>query len=818
MALHGVRKEAEQNQHAYFRDTRTLGQKFSTFCMSENAVVIFVMAIAVSIFASGITELFFIGSGCFYWYFLSKNKKEGIPYMKPASSGEIDPNNIHPGTGKPQEANGIMFFGNENEPKTGAEVWFANDDARTHILVFGTTGAGKTEALLGFAYNSLVQGSGFIYVDGKGDNSLWSKVYNMARRVGRDDDVLIINYMTGGNKDLRSMPVGETVSNTVNPFAVGNASMISELFNGLMSGGDGGDDMWAGRARSFVAALVRVLVYMRDKGEINMYIDEIRDFFELGKLSKLVGRKDIPTGVMDALRNYVVNLPGMDDNTLKSLQAGRPIQSQTVYEQHGYITMQLTETMNLLADDYGHVFKTPMGEVDFFDVVANRRILIVLLPALEKSPASLSSLGKIIVSGLKAMMASALGADIEGNKATLTDVKPTNSPTPYVTILDEYGYYAVEGSAVMPAQARSLGFCMIFAGQDYPAFKKASEEEAASIVANTKIKICMALEDPKETFEIFAQAAGEAMVTQVGGFQQNIGMSINYSDIGTASPESKSRINIRDLKDQGAGEAHILFRDKLCRIKTFYTAVSESDNVYANSFLCVPIILDGEELQSIELKEDLLNLVGAKNKERLTVPPILVGKETIEMISESVKASSGKTGNVLEANIFALGEYHVFIEDMAKEMESVFSTGSSSKDEKTGSDNEEKSPRRRSRGRTRDKESLLDQVKKEASGGAKREDPDDIFTQQKERKDEDEESKLMEDIGLDDNSIMSDLSAIDRLAGVDPVVAKENSKETVSKIESEVGGYKVDPEPEKRVEVADDILSDLEDLFNDDDD
>lgn len=846
MALHGVRKESEANQHAYYRDTRTMGQKFSEFCASDNVIIVFVVAVVVTIYAPGVSEIIFLIAACFFWYFNTRFKSDTLPYMMPASSGRIDAHNLHPGTGKPMKANGVMYFGNEREPKTNYEIWFSNSDVRTHILVFGTTGAGKTEALLGFAYNALVQGSGFIYVDGKGDNSLWSKVYNMARKVGRDDDVLLINYMTGGTKDLRNIPIGHTPSNTVNPFATGTSSTIAELFTGLMSGGgpgSGGDDMWAGRARSFITALVRVLVWMRDRGEINMYIDEIRDHFELGKLAKLVGRKDVPDGVMAGLKNYVVNLPGMDDNTLKSLQAGRQIQSQTVYEQHGYITMQLTETMNLLADDYGHIFKTPMGEIDFFDVVANRRILIVLLPALEKSPASLSNLGKIIVAGMKSMMASSLGSEVEGNKATLTDVKPTNSPTPYITILDEYGYYAVEGSAVMPAQARALGFCMIFAGQDYPAFKKASEEEAASIVANTKIKICMALEDPKETFDIFSQAAGKAIVTQVGGFQQNIGLSINYNDIGTASPETKDRINIRDLKDQGEGEAHILYKDRLCRMKTFYTAASESENVYANSFLCVPVILEGDEKNKIVLKEELLDLINGKNKERLTVPPVLIGKETIEMVSDSMRKAESSVTNVVEASIFALGEYHIFVEEMAKEMANVFSSKSRGERPDSGLDiaGDGDSPvsegrARRSRGKT-----LLDDVRRasEESNAEtdNREERDEVFrgkssidndTKIHEEINESrsgssnsgvtEESKLLDDIGLDDESIMSDLSAIDRLAGISSSKSEENAKRTASRIEQEVKSYKVDPEPEKRPEVADDILSDLEDMFSDDED
>ncbi|HRE32168.1 MAG TPA: phosphoesterase, partial [Candidatus Berkiella sp.] len=76
----------------------------------------------------------------------------------------------------------------------------------------------------------------------------------------------------------------------------------------------------------------------------------------------------------------------------------------------------------------------------------------------EKSPEELSNLGKIIIASLKAMMAAGLGDEVEGDYRDVILRKPTNSPTPYVCIMDEYGYYAVPGFAVVPAQARSLGF------------------------------------------------------------------------------------------------------------------------------------------------------------------------------------------------------------------------------------------------------------------------------------------------------------------------------------------------------------------------
>jgi len=70
------------------------------------------------------------------------------------------------------------------------------------------------------------------------------------------------------------------------------------------------------------------------------------------------------------------------------------------------------------------------------------------------------------------MMAAGLGDEVEGEYHDLIQRKPTNAPTPFLCILDEYGYYAVQGFAVVPAQARSLGFSVVFAGQDLPAFQK----------------------------------------------------------------------------------------------------------------------------------------------------------------------------------------------------------------------------------------------------------------------------------------------------------------------------------------------------------
>ena len=146
-----------------------------------------------------------------------------------------------------------------------------------------------------------------------------------------------------------------------------------------------------------------------------------------------------------------------------------------------------------------------------------------------------------------------------------------------------------------------LGFSVIFAGQDLPAFQKASKEEAASIGANTNIKICMKLEDPMETWEFFHKTAGESYVTKVDSFQTNAGSLLNnYMDSRSASSEKRQRIDLLDLKDQREGEAHIFFKSKIIRASMFFANPPPAAKMRFNQFLKVEpplnrILLDLEE-------------------------------------------------------------------------------------------------------------------------------------------------------------------------------------------------------------------------------
>lgn len=587
----GIEERQEQKPQQLIRDTRPLTQRIMDYVKDPNSCIIILITImGCCFFLPGGNDLLMLFGVMIFSITMMSSKS--LPFRIPQHAHMPDPSDPVPGSTKPRESRGICFFG--NELSTDLELWFTNEDMRTHVLIFGSTGSGKTVTLTSIAYNALLQGSGFIYVDGKGDNSLFANCFSMCRSMGREDDVLIINFMTGA-RDIIG-PQKSRISNTMNPFSMGSSGMCSQLVVNLMpsSSSSQNGDMWTGRAIAFVEALMKILVYMRDRGDILLDADTIRNYFALHKLEsialdkrfpigeeKSVSIEDAPDLVLQPLVNYLGTLPGFDRN-----KKGK--QGSEVLEQHGFITMQLTRTFTSLADTYGHILRTELPEVDFRDVVLNRRILIVLLPALEKAPEELANLGKIIVASLKAMMASGLGEEVEGTWAETIERKITTSPTPFMCILDEYGYYAVQGFAVVPAQARSLGFSAIFAGQDLPAFQKASKEEALSIGANTNIKIAMKLEDPIETWDFFQKTAGEAYVTQSGGFQSNTSSVTNtYADTRSANIEKRARIDLLDLKDQREGEMHIFFKSRIVRAKSFYANPKPVPRMKVNQFVKV---------------------------------------------------------------------------------------------------------------------------------------------------------------------------------------------------------------------------------------
>ena len=377
-----------------------------------------------------------------------------------------------------------MYIGNASDKDDeyfGRELWLTNADARTHILYLGTTGSGKTEGLKALVTNALAWGSGFVYIDGKADTDLWASLYALARRFGRDDDMLVLNYMTGNSDD-------GSVSNTMNPFSNGSSSYLANMITSFMPDAGGDNAMWKERAVALMFAL--------DAGaDLQARPAGLAARYRRGARSYRIAADHPPCRATNACRNasrtacngYLHTLPGFVDAAFDDEGNERPpspdqpmYDLQVARQQHGYLSMQFTRSLQMLADEYGYIFKAQLADVDVLDVVLNRRILVVLIPALEKSGDEAANLGKIVAASLKGMMGATLGNTVEGSWESAIGSKQTRSTSSFMTVFDEVGYYTAQGMAVMAAQARSLGFSLVFAVAGFAVDGKARQAGSAN--------------------------------------------------------------------------------------------------------------------------------------------------------------------------------------------------------------------------------------------------------------------------------------------------------------------------------------------------
>ena len=589
--------------------------------------------------------------GLLYFWWLSRRDRTLI-FKSPYGANYKDKNNV--GGGKTGQAEGILYLGNHKQTKE--EVWFTNSDARTHILYLGTTGSGKTEGLKSITTNAMCWASGFVYIDGKADTDLWSSLSSMVRRFGRDDDLMVLNYMTG-NSDTKAP------SNSMNPFSSGSASYLTNMLVSLMPEAEGDNAMWKERAVALVGTIMPALTWKRDNQDTPLNVSTIRKFLQLNSIVKLSREEALPEHLQQSVSGYLETLPGFskdawdDEGREKPAGPGQPpIDQTTAHQQHGYLSMQFTRSLQSLGDEYGYIFDAEYADVNMVDVVLNRRILVVLIPALEKSNDEIANLGKIVSATIKGMMGSTLGATVEGDSATVIENKPTTSATPFVTIFDEVGYYTAQGMAVMAAQARSLGFSLVFSSQDLPALEKRVKEEARSITANCNIKIFGKLEDPTQTKEFFEKTVGEALVTELSGLQvDNTGFSKTYYDTHQASVQVRPRAAYDGLRGFKEGEAIMVYGESVVDVKIFYSNPGFAKAMRVTRFLSLP------PHKEITLKHagSIADLRDKMVKKNWTAQRADVGSDIPEVIANLAKAYAkheGGASNLTDAGIFSVVE------------------------------------------------------------------------------------------------------------------------------------------------------------------
>jgi intracellular multiplication protein IcmO len=570
----GPQEQYERSGAQNLRDIRPFTKRLSEALRGPVSGLVLSMAAAGTFVEPAVVDLTVPASLLYALWVLTRRVK--LPMRLPRSAGTLDHGNPTPGSRKPKRAAGSLFIGWSIE---GHELWATAEDARQHITIPGTTGAGKTTAILGLLCNSLAQGSGFVLVDGKADRDLFSKVLALARRFGREDDVRILNFMVAsGLKD----------SHTFNPFATANADATRELLVSQLGEQASNDPngIFREHAVALIGTMTPILIWLRDHKDVPLNIEVIRFSIELhwiwklavekvallrdpetGVETELSVRDEIPEEFTWPLRSYLGELPGYDKNV--------PIDKQTSdgpKKQHGFAQYYFTGMVTQLSVSLGHIFKVENGDIDMRDVVLNRRILVVNLPALENSDTTLAALGKLVVASLRGMMAQLLGASLEGDY-TEAD-KPGMGPAPFPIVLDELAYYATSGLDRMLAMGRGLNMSFVLAFQEVSGIWARLGEKTASLLGNANLTIAMRQQDAGRTREWIEKTAGQTYVTQATSYHG--AADGNYREARHAEVRPVSRVDWNDLTTLIEGEAIVLFGGRRIYARLFHARIDDA--------------------------------------------------------------------------------------------------------------------------------------------------------------------------------------------------------------------------------------------------
>jgi intracellular multiplication protein IcmO len=292
--------------------------------------------------------------------------------------------------------------------------------------VAGTESRDKGGLLHEHLEGMILQGSGLTLFVSDGGSGLLESISEVSHRAGRAADLFVLNLSRHS----------ETQGSTFNPFTIGGADQVQKLLETQLPG-PLQNDRWGvfkDRATALVGAVAPALVWLRDHKGVALNIEVIRFSIELRWIWKLAIEKvallrdpatetvrgldvngEIPEDITALLRSYLSELPGYDPTLPLDQQKG-----DEPSKQHGYAQFYFTATFTQLAVSLGHIFRVETGDIDMRDVVLNRRILVVILPALAYADDTVASLCKLVAQSITNVCEESLGEAVGADAATVS--------------------------------------------------------------------------------------------------------------------------------------------------------------------------------------------------------------------------------------------------------------------------------------------------------------------------------------------------------------------------------------------------------------
>ena len=421
-------------------------------------------------------------------------------------------------------------------------------------LFAGATGAGKTVALDSCVMTpAIMSGTGFVFIEGKGDRPISEGVYARCVQYGREKDTFFVDFgaVTSGG-----------FSHSLAPLAVGNAVVVQETLTNLITIMSGDNSWVSDKALEVMQSVLFPLVVLRD---LKLFvdaknIDKVQNYadiermpkveFNLTQLSEYITlrrmvdlayafrnllndktfhallknhqkhgiisdyEKTYLNPLFGFLRNHGVNI----DNPLIKPNVDKIDADQI--KQINYGIQPWTSALLTFGNEaiYGRVFNQEYADFSFLDAIRDGKIVIVSLPSLQNSPDKNQKIGKIVTALIKNAMGEMISiGDIEGTerqKEIDKRLRPTKLP--FTLIFDEISNYGSPMLGQISSMCRSIGtdkggIGVIISGQSYTDLSRIDDNknlESKQLLANLGISFFLNLSDEGYT-ELANKLAGK---------------------------------------------------------------------------------------------------------------------------------------------------------------------------------------------------------------------------------------------------------------------------------------------------------------------
>lgn len=476
---------------------------------------------------------------------------------------------------------------------------------RTHYNIIGTTGSGKTV----FAKSVMRQllrdiGTGYMFIEGKGDNGMGHEVAAEVALAGRFIDYRILNFLDKHN------------SNSINILEDGDYESIRDVLVDFMIAGDAAkSDTWLQGGKDLLTNTLKTILTLRDADLMfdvsqSDMINTIEDMKLYHKKISLLSLRSLLISPK-ALIHFCLALDRVHQNSYKELIATlktyklkeneeliisdydkieiheglkdviiqqsnglgdwSKVQQLKTYEnivksiksnQGVFYKLEVSkgfygEMFTTFFENYSEIFAVEYGDIDLEDIIVGGKILHCVLQGINPSQAN--SLGKLLLSMIR-MFAKKRAKE-----------KPLK--VPYMVFCDEFNSWSKGITGFADLMSVTRGYGISFALMYQSNLNKIDDGkgiEADQILANTNTIILLKTQDDKIVKQI-----NEKLRRQEVAIRDELKEHEGRKEDGTEQEKrydnkERDRIEFEDVTNLKSGQGYIITSGLIGKMITSY--------------------------------------------------------------------------------------------------------------------------------------------------------------------------------------------------------------------------------------------------------